>query len=160
MRLAFKNILFSIFVPGVVAILIPHILTGWKLFHEVLAAGGWALTGWPVLVAGGLLYCHCVWNFAFWGRGTPLPIDAPQRLVIKGAYRFTRNPMYVSVLMVISGFSILSMNLIIGLYAIVVFILFHSMVVFYEEPTLRKIFGSEYESYSREVPRWLFCFYS
>ena len=104
---------------------------------------------------GGSIYSWCVFDFASFGRGTPAPIDAPKKLVRRGLYRYSRNPMYVGVLTVIYGWAILYLSIAVAVYGIVVACCFYCFVVFFEEPILRKRFGSDYEQYCAEVPRWL-----
>src|SRR6266436_1161298 len=107
-------------------------------------------------VIGGCTYSWCVFDFASFGRGTPAPIDAPKKLVRRGLYRYSRNPMYVGVLTVIYSWAILYQSIAVTVYGIVVACCFYSFVVFFEEPILKKRFGIEYEHYCAEVPRWLF----
>jgi len=96
-----------------------------------------------------------VWDFARFGRGTPAPIDAPKRLVTRGLYRYTRNPMYVGVLTVILGWAVLFRAWALVAYALAVWSCFHSFIILYEEPHLRAQFGKEYEEYRVRVSRWL-----
>ena len=108
-----------------------------------------------LFMMGGAIYAWCVFDFASFGRGTPLPLDAPKKLVRRGLYRYSRNPMYVGVLTVIFGWADLYRSTAILLYGLVVALCFYSFVVFGEEPRLRKRFGNDYEQYCAEVPRWL-----
>jgi len=100
---------------------------------------------------------RCIWDFGWTGRGTPVPIAPPQRLVVVGFYRYVRNPMYVGFfvgwigLWVIFG-RVNRAALIVALVAVAFVVLF---VRFYEEPALRKKFGADYEEYCRNVRRWL-----
>ena len=59
------------------------------------------LSALALLAFGGAIYAWCVWDFAVFGRGTPAPIDAPKKLVVRGLYRYTRNPIYLGVLTVL-----------------------------------------------------------
>ncbi len=114
------------------------------------------LLGLLPLVPGAIVGTHCIFNFAWVGRGTPAPIDPPRRLVVGGYYRFVRNPMYVGFGAAIVGAWILfgrlrwTALLAMALLALAI----HLFVVFYEEPTLRKKFGEEYDQFCRNVPRW------
>jgi protein-S-isoprenylcysteine O-methyltransferase Ste14 len=152
MILALKNILFTLVVPGTVGVYLPLIL----------ARGQNAATDFFLGLAiiffliGGSIYSWCVFDFASFGRGTPAPIDAPKKLVRRGLYRYSRNPMYVGVLTVIYGWAILYQSIAVAVYGIVVACCFYSFVVFFEEPILKKRFGAEYEQYCVEVARWLF----
>jgi protein-S-isoprenylcysteine O-methyltransferase Ste14 len=75
------------------------------------------------------VYAWCAWAFARHGRGTPAPIDAPNRLVTQGPYRYTRNPMYVGVLMVILGWAALYESMTLVVYAGLVGLCFHLFIV-------------------------------
>jgi len=149
--LLLKNVLFTLIVPGTVAVWVPMLLTRDRT----------PVTGpvWPlamaVLAVGALVYAWCVWDFATFGRGTPAPIDAPTRLVVRGLYRVTRNPMYVGVLSVIVGWALVFRSLVLMAYAMAVWCCFQSFIVFYEEPHLRRVFGAEYRAYCVRVGRWL-----
>lgn len=151
MILLFKNLLFTIVVPGCVAVLVPLLIAG----ERQSATGGMLAIALLLLGAGTSIYAWCVWDFASFGRGTPAPIDAPKHLVIRGLYRFTRNPMYVGVLTVILGWAVFFGTAVLALYAIGIFSCFHAFIRFYEEPHLTREFGSEYSAYAARVGRWL-----
>jgi protein-S-isoprenylcysteine O-methyltransferase Ste14 len=108
-------------------------------------------------VLGFAVALRCVWDFGHTGRGTPVPIAPPQRLVVVGFYRYVRNPMYVGFIVgwlglwVIFGRASLA-ALTIAVIAVAFVVLF---VWLYEEPTLRRKFGAEYDEYCRNVPRWI-----
>ena len=152
--LLFKNLVFTVVVPGTFGVYIPMAIvrgTGAR-------AGGvglfWLL-GFGLLILGALIYLICVMEFAVRGRGTPAPIDAPKRLVVGGLYQYVRNPMYVGVLSVVLGWTFLSKSVELLGYAALLALCFHAFIRFYEEPTLRKQFGPEYEAYMVSVGRWL-----
>jgi protein-S-isoprenylcysteine O-methyltransferase Ste14 len=147
-----KTLLFTIFVPGTVAGLVPYwIRGGWPG-----AAPAWAtLTGGLVLAVGVAVYLWCAWRFATEGRGTPAPIDPPRVLVARGLYRFSRNPMYVGVLLAVLGQALWSRSGPLLAYAAFLAVAFHGMVVLVEEPILRRKFGAEYAAFTAGVPRWL-----
>ena len=91
MGLALKSILFTVLIPGTAAVYVPLLAVRGRA-----AAGGVSMVLGASMVAIGVsIYLWCVWDFATFGRGTPAPIDAPKKLVVRGLYRFTRNPMYV-----------------------------------------------------------------
>lgn len=147
-----KTLLFTVVMPGTVGVYVPQALkSGGLALPVVLRTAGMAL------FAGGVaIYLWCAWNFVTKGLGTPAPIDAPRVLVVRGPYLFTRNPMYVGVLAVIFGQAIYYNSRSVGMYGALVLLAFHLFVRVYEEPTLRRQFGSQYEEYSRKVPRWIF----
>ncbi len=101
----------------------------------------------------GLLWCFS--DFVRRGQGTPAPYEPPSKLVVGGLYRYTRNPMYVSVLLIVVGESVWWGSWIILGYAGLLWVGLHTWVVFHEEPVLRRRFGSLYESYTHTVPRWI-----
>ncbi len=151
MVLWLKNLLFTVLVPGTVAVYVPLLLAG-----ERRPAGGLLAMAACVLFAlGAALYAWCVFDFATIGGGTPAPIDAPRRLVVRGPYQVVRNPMYVAVLAVILGQALLFRAAIVLAYAALVATGFFLFVTQYEEPHLRRTFGAEYEAYRARVGRWL-----
>jgi protein-S-isoprenylcysteine O-methyltransferase Ste14 len=89
------------------------------------------------------------------GFGTPAPVAAPERLVVGGVYRYVRNPMYVAVLAAIVGQALLLGRLGLLLYAGGACLVVAAFVRWYEEPTLTRRFGADYEAYQRAVPAWL-----
>ena len=151
MVLLLKNLLFTFLVPGVVAGWIPWLIAGARA----------PTSGMPLVVAlalfgvGGAVYAWCVWDFASFGRGTPAPIDAPKKLVIRGLYRFTRNPMYVGVLTVVAAWAVLFQAASLIVYAVAVATMFQLFILVYEEPHLEGLFGDDYRAYRSEVGRWL-----
>ena len=102
------------------------------------------------------IYLHTAfWGFALVGGGTPAPIAPTTILVVKGLYRFIRNPMYIGVALVIGGQAWLFHSLHIAIYMICMLLAAHLFILLYEEPTLRKKFGEEYDRYCASVPRWI-----
>jgi protein-S-isoprenylcysteine O-methyltransferase Ste14 len=148
-----KNLLFTVLVPGTVAVLLP-----WRLASARLASRPLTVTDWlpaaPAFLAGASIYFWCLWDFGRTGRGTPAPIDPPKTLVVRGLYRYVRNPMYVGVLLVIAGWALLSRSRDVVLYGVAVALAFHLFVMLVEEPILRSKFGESYNAYCRTVSRW------
>lgn len=152
---ALKTLLWSIFVPGTVAILVPYWLLSSqpRLFPFELSV--FRFIGLIPMVLGALLYLWCAWDFTFTGRGTPAPFDPPKEMVARGLYSYVRNPMYVAVLLALTGEAILFESVPILIYALIAFSFFHLWVLFYEEPTLRRKFGESYDRYCLRVHRWI-----
>ncbi|NNL65713.1 MAG: isoprenylcysteine carboxylmethyltransferase family protein [Myxococcales bacterium] len=148
--LLLKNLLFTFLVPGTVAVYVPL----WIVGDRAAAGGVLQILALAVLALGFAIYAWCVWDFARFGRGTPAPIDAPKRLVVRGLYRRSRNPMYVGVLSVILGWSLWFGAPVLAGYAAGVFSLFQAFVVLYEEPHLEGEFGDSYREYCAAVRRW------
>ena len=149
MILLLKNLLFTLVVPGTIGVYVPLFLAR----DRPAAAGLMFLFALVLLALGGVIYAWCVWDFAVFGRGTPAPIDAPKKLVVRGLYRYTRNPIYLGVLTVLLGWAVMFQALLI--YTLCVGICFHLFVVFYEEPRLGRQFGAEYHDYCERAGRWL-----
>ena len=152
MKLLWKNVLFTLIVPGAAGVYLPL-----SLVSDRAVTSQWLLlaSGLVLLGLGVSIYAWCVWDFAAYGLGTPLPLDAPKNLVARGLYRVTRNPMYLGVLGVILGWAVLYGEGVLLAYLAVVGLCFHLFVVSYEEPQLRKLFGADYAAYCSKVPRWL-----
>ncbi|EJL23388.1 hypothetical protein-S-isoprenylcysteine methyltransferase [Caulobacter sp. AP07] len=145
---------FLVVAPGVVAGLVPWWLTRWTFAPPLLdlAASRWL--GAALMAPALLVLLDSFARFALEGRGTPAPVAPPETLVVGGAYRFVRNPMYVAVVTLI-----LSQGLLLGqpallAYGAAVWLAMHLFVVSYEEPRLRADHPG-YEAYVRHVPRWL-----
>jgi protein-S-isoprenylcysteine O-methyltransferase Ste14 len=111
--------------------------------------------GWIIGGIGAILAATCIWFFASRGRGTPAPFDPPREFVASGPYRYVRNPMYIGGLSVILGVGLILGSPSIVLLSLTFLVLAHLFVIFYEEPTLERRFGSSYLNYKRSVGRWL-----
>ncbi len=149
--LLLKNLLFTLLVPGTVAVYVPLLMAR----NRSPAAGAALVIAIALLTVGGAIYAWCVVDFATFGRGTPFPADAPGRLVVRGLYRYTRNPMYVGVLTVILGWAVFYRSAEHACYAVAIALCFQLFIILYEEPHLRRTFGPEYDEYCGKVPRWL-----
>jgi len=152
--LAARSLLWVILMPGIVAGYIP-----WRYFgiaHAISAGVGPAQIAGLVCVAAGVaLLAVCVWEFATRGRGTLSPVDPPRRLVVRGTYRYVRNPMYVAVSMILLGEALAAQSMDIVIYWAVFFFLANVFVIGYEEPHLRRRFGTSYDEYAARVGRWI-----
>lgn len=149
-----KTLLFTIFVPGTVAGFIPYLILAHENIQIALPSDRWRWIGIFPFLLGACIYLWCAWDFAVKGLGTPAPLDAPRVLVVKGLYRFVRNPMYVGVGSIILGETVGFGSELLLAYFFTFWLTVHLFVVFYEEPTLRRLFGNQYENYCRRVSRW------
>jgi protein-S-isoprenylcysteine O-methyltransferase Ste14 len=140
--------------PGVFVGLIPWLLTGWQVREPVPYWAPMRVLGVILLVAGLIALIQAFARFVVEGLGTPVPVAAPERLVVGGVYRNVRNPMYVALLAVIVGQALLLGQLGLLLYAAGIWLIAAAFVRFYEEPALRRRFGADYEAYRRAVPAW------
>lgn len=152
--LTLRSLLWTILFPGVVAGYVP-----WRYFGvgdvrlDFQNAGH--LLGVLLIAAGALLLAACIFEFARSGRGTLSPVDPPRHLVVRGLYRYVRNPMYLSVTTVILGETLLTRSAPLAAYWATWFALVNLFVIGFEEPTLRRQFGASYEAYTRQVGRWI-----
>ena len=151
---AVGSAMFFLAAPGVVMGLIPWLLTGWQAREPLPYWAPMRVLGAILLVAGLITLIRAFVRFVMEGLGTPAPIAAPERLVVGGVYRYVRNPMYVAVLAAIVGQALLLGRLGLLLYAAAAWLLVAGFVRWYEEPTLTRRFGEDYEAYRRAVPAW------
>lgn len=147
-----KSILFFILAPGTVAGFIP---LGLLRTGSQMQLGFLSYLAFPLWLIGIAMLVWCFWDFVQKGKGTPVPTEPPNELVVTGLYNHVRNPMYVGIASILIGHFLWFgfWNLLI--YMAVVVIAFHSFVTLYEEPNLRQRFGAAYEEYLTRVPRWI-----
>jgi protein-S-isoprenylcysteine O-methyltransferase Ste14 len=143
---------FFVVAPGVVAGLVPYLLTGWDANEWWLPV---RVLGGVVLVASIAVLVQAFARFVFEGRGTPAPVAPTDRLVVGGLYRYVRNPMYIAVVGAIVGQALVLGRVVLLAYAAVVWVVVASFVRGYEEPTLRQQFGADYDAYRAAVPAWV-----
>jgi protein-S-isoprenylcysteine O-methyltransferase Ste14 len=149
---AYKSLLYLIFEAGVFALYIPLALL--RVGPRV-GTGTISALAIPLWLIGSLVILRCFWDFTLKGRGTPVPSDPPKELVSTGFYRYVRNPIYVGVLLIFLGHFLWFGYWALLIYTVFAFIGVHSFVVLYEEPTLKRKFGTSYEDYLKRVPRWI-----
>ena len=150
-----KLLLFTIVVPGTVTLWLPLFWMYPGIRHRPIEWNA-GTAGAIALIAIGIAgYLVCSLDFAVFGRGTPAPIDMPKHLVVRGPYKYTRNPMYISVLAILMGESALFRSVTLLEYSAAVAIMFHLFVLIQEEPALRRKMGEAYQKYCDEVPRWI-----
>jgi protein-S-isoprenylcysteine O-methyltransferase Ste14 len=151
---AVGSALFFLLAPGVVVGLVPWALTRWQVREPLPYWAPARVLGGAVLVAGLIALVQAFVRFVVEGHGTPAPVAAPERLVVGGLYRYVRNPMYVAILAAIVGQALLLGQLGLLLYAAASWLIAAAFVRWYEEPTLTRRFGADYEAYRRAVPAW------
>lgn len=145
---------FFVVIPGTVVGLIPWAITRWRVHRPPLPGWSTARVIGAVLVAAGLVPMASAPIEFVKAGGTPLPLAPTDHLVVTGFNRYVRNPMYVGVLLVILGQALLFGNIRLLIYAAVAWIVPAAFVHWYEEPTLARQFGAEYEAYRQAVPAW------
>jgi protein-S-isoprenylcysteine O-methyltransferase Ste14 len=150
------SVVFFVLAPGVVAGLVPWWLTGWRVRHP---QPSWAwvplrVAGAVLLAAGVVVLVQAFVRFVAEGSGTPAPVAPTQRLVVGGLYRYVRNPMYLAVVSTIVGQALVLVQPVLLAYAVVVGAAMAAFVHGYEEPTLARQFGAQYQAYRQAVPAW------
>ena len=152
---ALKTLLWSVFVPGTITVLVPCLLLSAPFDSFRIDLSDFRFFGLIPILVGVMIYIWCAWDFTFIGRGTPAPFDPPKELIVKGPYRYVRNPMYVFVALALVGEAMILETTILVLFAALVVTILHLWVVMYEEPGLKRRFGTSYERYCDRVRRWL-----
>ena len=156
-----RHLLTILALPFVVVVVVPTLIVwiggGWDVRWRVGSPAGLLLLGigLALWLGGLLLTAWCIRLFARLGQGTLAPWDPTQRLVVVGPYRYVRNPMYLAVVSIIFGQAMILGSVSLLVYGTLVWLTFHLFVLAYEEPTLRKTFGTEYDAFSANVPRWV-----
>ncbi len=152
---ALGSAIFFFAAPGVVAGVIPWLISQWRVSEPLFGLHVLRYFG-AVMVAIGLLgLVDSFIRFAVTGLGTPAPILPTRSLVVSGLYRYVRNPMYVAVLSIIVGQGIVLGNLAVLAYGALVCAMFTLFVRLYEEPRLAATFGAQYDQFKAHVPRWI-----
>lgn len=154
-RSVLASLLFVVVVPGTVAGFVPLLITRWRVAHDMSDAVVLRAAGVVLIVLGLPVLLHAIYRFAVEGLGTPAPVAPTQHLVIGGPNRFVRNPMYIAVVSIILGQALLLGQLSLLWYGLLVAVGQALFVRFYEEPTLRRQFGAEYDAYRAEVRAWI-----
>lgn len=147
------TIVFLLLAPGIVAGLIPWLISGWMPHPWGAAAGIIVPVAW-VLIGAGIAFLLSAFALFAIHQGTPAPVAPTKTLVVTGVYRFVRNPMYLAVLAIILGQALLFGSWGVLIYAALVFAAVFAFVKGYEEPTLTDTYGDQYREYRRNVPGW------
>jgi protein-S-isoprenylcysteine O-methyltransferase Ste14 len=149
------SVLFFIVAPLMVAGLFPWWITRWEFRPPFLGVELTRVTGVILIVVAAPVLVDSFARFALEGVGTPAPIAPTRKLVVTGLYRYVRNPIYVAVVTAILGQALLFGDWRLIGYGVLCWIGFHIFVVLYEEPTLKRTFGMEYDAFQANVPRWI-----
>jgi protein-S-isoprenylcysteine O-methyltransferase Ste14 len=149
-----RALAYSALFIGLLLVYLPARLLSWSGFVRPAVFEARQFAGMTVGAAGAALALWCIFTFALAGRGTPLPLDPPRRLVVGGPYRLVRNPMYVGAALALFGAALFYESLPLAAYAALFLLATHLLVVFYEEPALRETFGPDYGAYRGRVGRW------
>ena len=154
-KAALGSLAFLILAPGVVAGLMPWLISQWRPLPPGDGPGALRWAGLILIAAGLAVVLEAFARFAWEGLGTPAPVAPTRTLVVSGFYRFVRNPMYVAVSALIFGQAVLFASWGVALYGAVIVVAFDTFVRLYEEPTLHQAYGEEYAAYCAATPRWI-----
>ena len=146
---------FFVIAPFSLAGLIPLWITGWHLHAPFLGFPLIRAVGVVVVLIGLVPLIESFGRFALEGVGTPAPIVPTKHLIVTGFYRHVRNPMYIGVVTIILGQALIFGTVGLLYYAAIVWVGFHLFVLGYEEPTLLRTHGTEYDTFRANVPRWI-----
>jgi protein-S-isoprenylcysteine O-methyltransferase Ste14 len=148
---ALGSAVFLVLAPGTMGGVVPFLLTGWATRDPPVAA---LTLGALLLAAGAAVLLHAFARFVMEGAGTPAPVAPTERLVVGGLYRHVRNPMYLAVTATIAGQALLLGRYWLLAYAALFLATTAAFVTLYEEPTLRRQFGAQFDAYRSAVPGW------
>ena len=143
--------IFSFILPVTVVVIIPW----WIEKNSTIHAGLYPIFGMTLIVVGLIIMTLTISSFIRVGKGTLAPWSPPKKLVIKGLYRYVRNPMIMGVLVVLLGEALTLSSKNIVIWAGEFFIINVIYFIIYEEPNLEKRFGEEYREYKKHVSMWL-----
>ena len=149
------SVVFLFVAPGIVAGVIPWSISLYVQQPPLFGVEPVRWLGVLLLALGAVLLAETFARFALQGLGTPAPIAPTRTLVVTGSYRFVRNPMYVAVVSLILGQGLWFGNWLVLAYGVLVWLTVHVFVLSYEEPTLRRSHGEQYERYCANVRRWI-----
>ena len=148
-----RHLLAILLLPFMMVVVIPY----WLLNRFGTVNTYWLArpVGAALILAGLVLFGWCIGLFARIGQGTLAPWDPTHNLVAAGPYRFVRNPMISSVILMLLGQALWWGSWAIGLWAGAFLLINHVYFVYIEEPGLEARFGEPYRHYKANVPRWL-----
>lgn len=154
LSLAVRSLFWTVAFPGFAAGYVP-----WRYFDvsevDYRFSNPLHLLGGAFLLAGAAILLTCIFEFARTGRGTLSPADPATVLVVRGLYRYVRNPMYVGVLTIIAGHLVLKPSVPLLIYWFFFLAVSSAFIIGFEEPYLRSRFGESYVAYTRRVGRWI-----
>jgi protein-S-isoprenylcysteine O-methyltransferase Ste14 len=147
MGVAIRALVYVVVGLWALTVLVPSLITE-------LSPGPYFYVGLCIAGLGLGLYLWTVWHFATAGRGTPVPLDPPRALVVRGPYRVVRNPMAAGFVLILAGEAVAFASPGLLAYAAFSLVAIHLFIVFVEEPGLKVRFGDSYSAYLDSVHRW------
>lgn len=155
LKLFVKNLVLFIFVVITALVVVPVVLVWLAADFLAFSIYDFKFAGLIVGAVGTIFLLNMFVYFALAGRGTPAPFDPPKRLVTNGLFRYVRNPGYIGGVLVMVGEGVFLESGIVFIYAAFMWIMFHAYVVYFEEPSLKKMFGESYDEYLKMTSRWI-----
>ena len=149
-----RTVTYATLFIGLVLVFLPARVLSASGVIQPPAIGPWQVAGMVLGGAGAALALSCILVFALRGKGTPAPFDPPRRLVATGPYRVVRNPMYIGASSALAGAALYYQSVALVAYVAAFLLITHLFVIVYEEPTLRRMFGQDYEAYCAKTGRW------
>ncbi len=153
----FKTILLFIFCVSIQLSILPWLMIKYnaKLGFSTLENPILQFFGILLVIISLFIIGYCMRIFRVVGKGTPVPIEPPKEFVTSGLYKYLRNPMYVSYVIMYLGLFFISGSWLLFFFTLLLLIPFINLaVIFIEEPELEKRFGDSYLEYKKKVKRW------
>jgi protein-S-isoprenylcysteine O-methyltransferase Ste14 len=154
MFILIRTLTYATLFIGFVLVYLPARVLAWAGISRPIEISWPQILGIAIGSLGAALALSCVAVFARIGKGTPAPFDPPRRLVMRGPYRFVRNPMYIGAAFALAGAALFFTSLSLFAFVCGFLLVCHCFILIYEEPTLRHSFGQEYTAYCEHVKRW------
>jgi protein-S-isoprenylcysteine O-methyltransferase Ste14 len=149
-----RAVVYAALFIGFVLVYLPERVLAWAGIVGPPAIGVPQIAGMVIGAVGMAVALWCIFAFIFVGKGTPAPFDPPRNLVIRGPYRFVRNPMYIGAGFALAGAALFYLSWQLLVFTGAFFLTTHLFVLIYEEPALRRTFGQDYAAYCGRVRRW------
>ena len=150
-----RAVIYATLFISLLLVFLPGQVLEWSGVTRPAELGLPGIAGLGLGALGAAIALWCILTFAFVGKGTPAPFDPPRQLVVRGPYRFVRNPMYLGAGLALSGAALVYRSLALLGYVVALLVITHAFVVLYEEPTLMRLFGRSYDEYRATVRRWI-----
>ena len=153
----FSSILLAFVFGLFILVVFPYLFIKLNLYLSlpIFTVTPLKILGVLFVLIGLSFHLYCIGLFRFIGKGTPVPTEPPKKLVIKGIYKYTRNPMYICLMIDLFGYFLFFGYSTLIFYFLIIGFSFHLFVISYEEPILKKQFGKDYIDYCKKTPRWL-----
>ena len=155
----FRNIIWTLFNIvigyGFLAVFLPRRLLPLNLQLFSVNIGAARYCGLIFMITGLVINLKCYWDLIFIGKGTMDPLMPTEKIVARGFYQFMRNPVYVGLFLILFGEAVLFMSAVLLVYSLLCLLVLNLIVVFIEEPSLKRRFGDSYDEYLKSVPRWI-----